>query len=176
MPAPAATERATEIASAGEVSEALAAVVSDAERSDWHRLTLTDVTTGESFALDDFTGKTVYVDLIEPECVACLEQGAAVKDARDRLNPDGYAFVSLSTAGNAEALAAYAERGGFEWVFALATPELLAALNTTFGSGITAVGSTPHFILSPEGAVSMLSTGQHSADDLIAQLTAASGA
>ncbi|MCA9913647.1 MAG: TlpA family protein disulfide reductase [Anaerolineae bacterium] len=144
----------------------------------WANLELVDARTGESFTLADFAGKTVFIEPMATWCSNCRAQQSAVASAMDNLNPDEFVFISLSVEGNAVSdadLASYADRNNFPQVFAVATPDFLNALVDQFGRGITNPPSTPHFIVSPTGIVSELSTGQHSADAVVSAVTAAAG-
>ncbi|CAN5811410.1 hypothetical protein BH24DEI2_BH24DEI2_15340 [soil metagenome] len=141
------------------------------ERPAWQNLELTDVATGETFTLGGFEGKTVYVEPMATWCSNCRKQlgnVAAVKpDAGDEV-----VFVALSVEGNLpdETLAQYAVKEGFDFTFAVATPELIQALVAEFGRPITSPPSTPHFIIRPDGSTTELKTGFETPEELLAQL------
>lgn len=141
----------------------------------WRTLPLTNARTGETFTLADFEGKVVYIEPMATWCTNCRVQMAEVIQVHQQLNADEYAFVSLSLAETVtdEQLAAYADERGYPWVFAVATPEMIEALVTQYGRGVTVPPSTPHFILTPDGRASGLATGQHSAQTLINDLMGA---
>lgn len=143
----------------------------------WLNLPLTDARTGASFTLADFAGKTVYVEPMATWCTNCRAQQNIVRDVRNQLGDDQYVFLSLSveTDITGSDLAQYAERQNYGWKFAVMTPDFLRALTDQFGRTINNPPSTPHFIVAPDGVVSSLSTGQHSADDLVSQLTHPAG-
>ena len=67
-------------------------------------------------------------------------------------------------------LASYAQGNGFDWTYAVMSNELLAGLADEFGRSITSAPSTPHFIIHPDGTFTELSTGIHSAEEIIAQI------
>lgn len=162
-----------------ESSGLLEALMSDAappdERPAWQGVALTDARTGSAFSLTNYAGRTIYVQPMAVGCGECFAQMSAVREAKARLNPDEYAFIAVSAEPAAD-LNAFAQERGFDWVFASAPSEFFAGLTETFGAGVTTLTDAPHFIISPTGAISTLSTGQDSADQLIAALTAASGA
>lgn len=144
----------------------------------WATMTLTNAATGAAFTLADFAGKTVYVGVMATDCADCLTQQREARASREQLGEGDYVYVSLSVDPNdtAAGLAEYANRENFSWVFAAAPPDMLRDLVTQFGSAITDTASTPHFVISPSGAVAQLSTGRHTVDQLVAQLTTAAGA
>ncbi len=162
-------------ASSGALEALLGSGVPPDERPAWHSLPLTDVLTGTAFTLTSYAGKTIYVQPIAVGCAECLGQLEQVRAAKQRLMPDQYVFIALS-ADPADVLSAYATEHGFDWLFVSASPDLFADLLATYGADVTSLTNTPHFIISPLGAISNLSTGQHSGDQLIAELTAAAGA
>ena len=145
------------------------------ERPAWHDINLTDVRTGASFTLANYAGRTLYLQPMSAGCAECFVLQTQVQEARNRLNPDQYIFISVSV-DPATTLVDFANARGFDWIFISAGSDFYAGLVETFGASVTDLSGAPHFVISPTGAVSNLSTGQHSADQLIGELTAASGA
>lgn len=142
----------------------------------WASLPLTNARTGETFTLADFAGKTVFVEPMATWCSSCRAQQNSVAQAMSGLSSEDFVFISLSVEGSFVTngdLASYADRNGFPQIFVVASDDVVNALVDHFGRGITNPPSTPHFILSPSGAVSGLSTGRHSPDAITAQVTAA---
>ena len=86
-----------------------------------------------------------------------------------------FVFISLSVGENVsnDTLANYATNNNFPQIFVVATTDLTNALVQDFGFTVTTPPSTPHFIISPIGTVSSLSTGFHQADSLVEELMAA---
>mgnify|MGYP005848391305 CR=1 FL=1 len=143
-------------------------------RPAWHSLALTNARTGAAFTLADFTGQTVLVEPMATWCSNCRAQLGNATRAAEQLASQPVVFVALSVAENISDadLAAYAERQGFPFIFAVATPEMLAALTANFGRAAITPPSTPHFIIAPDGSVSSLFTGSKSAADLVSLLSA----
>ena len=141
-------------------------------------LPLTDARTGATFSLGSFAGKTVYVEPMATWCTNCRAQLPNVEAARKALNPDQYAFVSVSVAENVDnaTLAQYVDGQGWGWTFAVATDAMTQGLIDTFGRTIVTPPSTPHFIIKPDGSITGIETGKPSTDAIIAELKAASGA
>ncbi|GAB4279956.1 MAG: hypothetical protein Kow0080_32510 [Candidatus Promineifilaceae bacterium] len=147
------------------------------ETASWQQITLTDVRSGETFTLADFAGKTVFVEPMATWCTNCRRQLTNVQAARGQLNNEDVIFVALSVETNISdaELAQYTEDTGFDWVFAVATPELLDELVSVYGRSIINPPSTPHFIIRPDGTTTDLVTGIDAPDQLINQITNAQG-
>lgn len=135
-------------------------------------LKLTNAKTGESFTLSDFAGKTVSVEPMSVTCSSCKKQHKNSKQAYEQLSDSEYIFLSLSIDQGLsdEKLAEFAKSEGFDWNFAVATPETTRVLNTKFGQTAFNTASTPHFIISPNGEISELSTGLKEPAVLVAKL------
>lgn len=147
-----------------------------AETPAWTQLSLTNVNTGESFKLADFEGKTVLVETMATWCSNCRTQLGNVKEARTLLGDlDDVVFVALSVEQNLsdEALATYAQNQGFDWIFAVATPDMIRALTEQFGRTVTSPPATPHFLIQADGSISELSTGFTDPEAIVEEIQAA---
>jgi thiol-disulfide isomerase/thioredoxin len=143
-----------------------------AERPAWLDLPLTDARTGESFSLGSFAGKTVYVEPMATWCTTCPIQLDIVRDVHANLDPDRYVFIALSVEtdlANPD-LATYADQKNWPWTFAVMSPELLQQMSDSYGLSVANPPSTPHFVIDPDGTISDLSTGIHSAQDIVMDL------
>jgi thiol-disulfide isomerase/thioredoxin len=142
----------------------------------WQTIVLTDARTGESFSLADFMGKTVFVEPMATWCTNCRQQLGNVNQVAAQAG-DEVVFVALSleTNLNPADLSLYAESAGFDWLFAVMTPEMLQSLSDTFGRSITSAPSTPHFFIRPDGSHTDLATGIKSPAELQERLQAAQG-
>lgn len=140
----------------------------------WQTISLTDVRSGEVFTIADFSGKNVFVEPMATWCTNCRRQLGNVSEARASLNDENTVFIALSVETNLsnEALANYTEETGFDWVFAVATPELVQELAAVFGQSVTNPPSTPHFIVRPDGSFTELVTGIESPEEIISSLQA----
>ncbi|HMP39552.1 MAG TPA: redoxin family protein [Roseiflexaceae bacterium] len=147
------------------------------EQPAWQTLSLINARSGASFTLGDFAGKTVYVEPMATWCSKCREQLIQLNMVRNQLDNDRFVFIALSveTAISSAELARYADTQGFDFIFAVMTPELLLALSDTFGRTISNPPATPHFIILPDGSTSGLSTGIKPADMLLTALQEAGG-
>lgn len=138
-------------------------------------LQLTDVRSGESFTLGDLAAAEGPI-LLEPMavwCSSCRAQQHEVIAAHDLAN---FASVSLDVdLSEAPAdLAAYADREGFDWTFAMADASLYRLLQDRFGVASTNPPSTPLIVIEADGTVRPLEFGRgvRSASDVVAELEA----
>ncbi|NOK58862.1 MAG: hypothetical protein GFH27_549301n110 [Chloroflexi bacterium AL-W] len=145
-----------------------------ADRPEWQQLELTNARTGETFTLADFADKTVYVEPMATWCSNCRQQLGNLSQARAQLDSDQYAFIALSVETNISDadLAAYADEAGFEWTFAVMTPEVLQALTDVFGRTITNPPATPSFIIRTDGTNTDLMTGITAPEVIVEELNA----
>jgi thiol-disulfide isomerase/thioredoxin len=142
----------------------------------WMTTELTDVRTGETFTLADFAGKTVFVEPMATWCTNCRRQLGNVAEARAQLaDRNDVVFIGLSveTTLSNENLANYTNDTGFNWTFAVVTPEMLISLADTFGQTITNPPSTPSFLIRPDGSTTDLETGFEDAEQLLQRIEAA---
>jgi len=135
----------------------------------WQMLPLTNARTGESFTLGDFAGQTVFIEPMATWCSNCRQQLLSVQQARATLNDSDVIFIALSVETNISDadLANYADGQGFDWTFAVMSPEILQELADTFGRTVANPPSTPHFIIRPDGTASELFTGLQSPEEIV---------
>jgi thiol-disulfide isomerase/thioredoxin len=150
---------------------------SGVDRPAWQQLALTNARTGETFTLADFEGKTVFVEPMATWCGNCRRQLNNVKEASNELAGDDVVLVALSveTTIDDTTLANYADSAGFDWLFAVITPELLVELADEFGRSIANPPATPHFIIRADGTTTDLVTGIEPAAQILSQIAAAQG-
>lgn len=139
-------------------------------------LELTDVRTGETFTLGQLAADDGPV-LLEPMaiwCSTCRAQQHEVKRAHE----EGASFTSVSLdvelSELPEDLAAYAQREGWDWRFALADAALYRLLQARFGVNATHPPSAPLIVIERDGTVRALEfgVGVRSAEELVAELGA----
>ena len=142
-----------------------------AQDATWQTLPLTDARTGETFTLAELEG-TVYVEPMATWCSNCRTQLGNVQAAQTQAEGD-VTFVALSVETTLEpaALARYADEQGFDFTFAVMTPELLRALASEFGQSIANPPATPHFIRYPDGTWGELMTGFSPPDAVLSSVT-----
>ncbi len=138
----------------------------------WRTSTLTDVRTGASFRVADLTGKVVAIEPMAIWCSSCALQQREARDAIRELRSDDLVYISLDVdpGEQGSALAAYAEREGFEWTFAIARPDVSRSLAEEFGDLVLSPPSTPLIVLDPEGRVVVADFGHKGSNALVATL------
>lgn len=139
---------------------------------------LTDVRTGETFTLAELAAEDGPL-LLEPMavwCSSCRAQQHEVKGAHDL---GSFTSVSLDVdlSESPEDLAAYADREGFDWRFAMADASLYRTLQDRFGVGVTNPPLTPLIVIEADGTVRALEfgTGVRDAERLLAELGVGEG-
>src|SRR3972149_2957209 len=136
----------------------------------WFGMSLTDVTTQESFTINDLKGKVILVEPLAQWCPSCLKQQKQVMELLLLLgeNPD---FVSLGLDIDANedsaSLKAYMDKNGFTWRYAVSPAELSREIGNLYGSQFLNPPSTPMLIIDRHGEVHLLPFGIKSADELL---------
>jgi thiol-disulfide isomerase/thioredoxin len=134
---------------------------------------LVDVRSGETFSLAELAAdKPVLLETMAIWCTTCLSQQREVVRAHDL---GDFHSVGIDVDPNERALdlAAYADREGFDWRFAVADRELASLLTERFGFEVTNPPSTPTFVVT-DGTIRALEFGRlRSAEELIEELGAA---
>jgi len=166
-----------ELATSEEAAPAAAPIDAPA----WLTAELTDACSGETFALADFAGKTVYVESMATWCVNCHAQLTRVKEAAAQIPDEGLdnvVFVALSSEVDLprEALATYAADNAFPFIFAVLPAEVLQAMAADLGQEIAVPPAMPLLVIAPDGTVGDLHTGGASVEDVLALVAGESGA
>jgi hypothetical protein len=141
----------------------------ESDLAEWQTLTMTDVRTGEDFLVSDFLGCTVYVETMATWCINCMIQMGNVAAALPDLDPEQHVMISISieTGLAPKDLAKYAENSDFDWMFSVASPEMLKAIVDVFGRDALVPSITPHVIVYPDGTTGSLRTGGASPEDIV---------
>jgi thiol-disulfide isomerase/thioredoxin len=134
----------------------------------WRTTPLEDVRTGKSFTVDELRGKLVAIEPMAIWCSSCRTQQREVVAALAATDSNDLVFIGLDVDRNEEpeALAAYAQREGFDWTFVVATPDVARSLADTFGPQVLSPPSTPLLLVGPDGDVIQLHFGIRRADEL----------
>ena len=141
-----------------------------AEIPGWFDIQLTDVNTGVVFSINEFRGKVVLVETMAMWCPKCLEQQKQVKALHELLPAEeGWVGIALDIDPNenAEALKTYAARNGFDWIYAVAPPEVYREIGRLYGDQFLNPPSTPILLIDREGVVHPLPFGIKSAESLL---------
>lgn len=162
VPAASQTEPADVLPAPAETSES-------ADSPEWFRVDLTDVNTGSTFTIDGLRGKVVLLETMAMWCPKCLSQQKEVKALHEQLGTEqDWVGIALDIDPNedAEALKAYAGRNGFDWIYAIAPPEVYREIGQLYGEQFLNPPSTPMLIIDRDGTAHPLPFGTKSADAL----------
>jgi hypothetical protein len=138
-------------------------------------LTLTDVRSSETFTLGELasTSGPVLLETMAVWCSNCRAQQHEVVRAHETAT---FTSVSLDVdlSESPGDLAAYADREGFDWRFAMADEGLYRMLQDRFGVAVTNPPSTPLIVIERDGTVRPLEfgAGVRSAEELLAEVGA----
>ena len=137
--------------------------------------TLTDVRTGQTFTLAALAADRGPL-LLEPMAVWCTNCRAQQREVLRAHGIADFASVSIDVdlSETPDDLAAYADREGFDWPFAMADADLYRLLQERFGTAATHPPSTPLIVIEADGTVRPLefAVGTSSAEQLIDELGA----
>jgi thiol-disulfide isomerase/thioredoxin len=121
----------------------------------------------------DFKGKVVLVETLAMWCSNCMKQQRQVIELHKLLGErEDFVSVGLDIDVN-ESLAdlkTYVENNGFDWKYAVATPEIAREIGELYGQQFLNPPSTPMLILDRKGEVHPLPFGIKSAEDLMKAL------
>jgi len=129
---------------------------------DWFNVELTDVQTGETFTMNDFTGKVVLLETMAAWCPTCILQASYSYKLHDQLgHPDDLIFVSLDVDLNedADVLKEYIAEYGFDWRFAVSPLEVDRALGNLYSAQYLNPPLAPMLIIDRQGNVHQLEYG-----------------
>ena len=135
----------------------------------WFSLALTDVRTGENFTIADFSGKVVLIEDMATWCPNCLEQQKQVKAMLQKMGMvSDLVVIGLGVDMNEDAalLKSYADQNGFDWKYAVATPEVARQISTLYGAQFLNPTPTPMMVVDRQGNVFLQDFGIKSADTL----------
>ena len=146
---------------------------SDAPTDPLLAVELTDVRSGAAFTLSDLAAEEGPI-LLQPMaiwCSSCRAQQHEVARAHDE---GEFSSVSLDVDLSEEPadLAAYADREGWDWRFAMADASLYRLLQERFTPAVTNPPSTPLIVIERDGTVRPLEfgAGVRSAEQLLDEL------
>jgi thiol-disulfide isomerase/thioredoxin len=136
----------------------------------WFGVKLTDVTTGETFAINDFKGKVVLVELMAQWCSTCKKQQLQVKTLHEQLGmPADLITLALDIDPNekGETLKTYAADNSFDWMYAISPADVSREIGNLYGDQFLNPPSAPILLIDRKGEVHPLPFGIKSAEDLM---------
>ncbi len=135
----------------------------------WFGTTFTDVSSGETFTINDFKGKVVLIENLAMWCSNCKKQQEQVKILHELIgmNEDLVSIgLDIDTNENAADLKAYIENNGFDWIYTVATEEVTREIANLYGAQFLNPPSTPILIVDRNGQAHPMPFGIKSAEDL----------
>ncbi|GAB4434345.1 MAG: hypothetical protein Kow002_21360 [Anaerolineales bacterium] len=135
----------------------------------WFSETFTNVRTGQTFSINDYKGKVILVETLAMWCSNCKKQQGQVLELHKLLGErdDFISFgLDIDTNENAADLSNYVQSNGFDWTYAVATPEVAREIGNLYGANFLNPPSTPMLIIDRHGNVHLLPFGIKSAQEL----------
>ncbi|MBM3136883.1 MAG: TlpA family protein disulfide reductase [Chloroflexi bacterium] len=135
----------------------------------WYSSELTDVNTGMVFRVSDFQGKVILVETMAIWCPKCLTQQKEVSRLHDILGDrDDFVSLGINTDPNenAQQLSTYVMNNGFDWLYVVASDELINEISEIYGPQFLNPPSTPMLIIDRQGEAHLLPFGVKSAEEL----------
>ena len=129
---------------------------------EWFYIELTDVQTGETFTMNDYSGKVVLLETMATWCPTCILQASYIYKLHDQLgHPEDLVSVSLDIDLNedAEILKEYIGQYGFDWHFAISPLEVDRALGNLYSAQYMNPPLAPMLIIDRYGNVHQLEYG-----------------
>lgn len=136
---------------------------------EWFEMELTDAQTGETFTMNDYSGKVVLLETMAMWCPNCIVQANEIRNLHEALgNPEDLISVSLDVDVNEdnETLGKYAHEYGFDWHFAIAPLEVARTLGNLYTAQYLNPPLAPMLIIDREGNVHHLEYGIKDAETL----------
>lgn len=134
---------------------------------------LVDASTGNSFKIEDFSGKVVLVETLAMWCSNCFRQQNQVKALHEMIGErDDFISLGLDIDPNENItdLKGYVEKNGFHWWYAVAPLDVARELGQLYGAQFLNPPSTPMLIIDRGGNVHPLPFGIKSAEQLMESL------
>ena len=136
---------------------------------DWFSMEFVDVQTGETFTMNNFTGKVVLLETMAVWCPTCILQASYVYHLHEELGyPDDLISVSLDVDlnENADDLKEYTTEYGFDWYYAVAPLEVDRALGNLYSAQFMNPPVSPMLIIDRQGNVHLLPYGLKDTENL----------
>ncbi|MEW5939140.1 MAG: redoxin family protein, partial [Chloroflexota bacterium] len=120
--------------------------------------------------INDFKGKVVLVEAMAVWCTKCYQQQEQIRALHGLLagNAD-FVSVTLDIDPNEDlaAVQAHVSRGGFDWLYAVAPPEVSRELGALYGAQFLNPPSVPILLIDRHGVATPLPFGVKSAEQLL---------
>ena len=140
---------------------------------EWFMIPMIDVQTGETFSMNDFSGRVVLVETMAMWCSPCIIQAREIRTLLELLDePEDLISVSLDVDPNEEvaALKEYTEENDFKWRFAIAPMDVARELSSLYGAQFLNPPVSAMLIIDRSSNVHTLEFGKKSAEMLLETL------
>jgi thiol-disulfide isomerase/thioredoxin len=127
---------------------------------DWRDIPLRDTVSGETFRISDFEGLPILLESFAVWCPTCTKQQQEIHRLHRDIGNDVIS-ISLDVDPNEDEdlVRDHASRNGFDWLYAVAPPELTRALIEEFGTAIVAAPSAPIVLICEDQRARLLKRG-----------------
>lgn len=135
----------------------------------WRTAPLVDTRTGDTFTVNDLSGKLVAIEPMAVWCTNCRFQQSEAASALVELADPDIVYISIGVDPNErpEDLADYAAFWSYDWTFVVADQDVAGSLADAFGPQILSPPSTPLILVDRDGDVVDVHFGIRGATELI---------
>jgi len=150
--------------------EAAMPMDSAVETPAWFDHQFTDAVSGQTFTVNDFRGKVVLLETMAMWCSNCMKQQGQVRELHNMLGEqDDFIGIGIDVDLNEDLarLATYSQDNGFDWLYSVASQEVLSGISDSLGGQFLNPPSTPIVLIDRDGAAHALPFGIKSAAELL---------
>jgi hypothetical protein len=140
----------------------------------WYSAPLTDVNTGAIFTIEESLGKVFLVETLATWCSNCYRQQLEVAGFHELLGErDDFESLGVDIDPNEDVplLTGYVRKNGFDWLYVVASNEMIDEISSLYGPQFLNPPSTPMLIIDKQGNFHPLGFGLKSAQDLLDAVT-----
>ena len=161
--APTATSAPTATPTLASTATSVTVAATPPAKPDWFNIEMTDVRSGQTFSMNDFSGKVVLLQTMAEWSINCTNQQAEMKKLESlEGNSKDLVLISLDTSlhEDAASLKEYADTLGFDWYFAISPLEVDRALSNLYDGEYMNPPLAPMLFIDRQGKVYGLPFGQ----------------
>lgn len=138
----------------------------------WRDIQVTEVETGETFKISDFTGQKVVLESMAVWCPVCTSQQREIGNLIAA--GDTSIHISLDTDPNEDdtLLLDHKKSNGFTWNYAVAPAEMSQSLVDEFGFRVVSAPTAPVILVCEDQSARLLGRGVKSASKLVEEIVA----
>jgi len=145
-------------------------VQSESSFPTWYSTPLTDVNTGKVFTVEENLGKVILVETLATWCSNCYKQQTEVVRFHDLLGErDDFISLGIDIDPNEDIvlLTGYVSKNGFDWLYVVASGEMIDEISLLYGPQFLNPPSTPMLLIDRKGNAQPLNFGIKSAEELL---------